>query len=86
MAVRDDRGDVKQTTTGFRGPLMVQSLTSAKSKFLSLDQLGPMRPAMALSRYATSIQGLFCGSAGIHPGGGVSGRPGWLAGRNMISS
>ncbi len=36
MAVRDDRGDVKQTTAGFRGPLMVQSLTSAKSKFLSL--------------------------------------------------
>jgi len=26
MAVRDDRSDVKQTTTGFRGPLMVQSL------------------------------------------------------------
>jgi len=23
MAVRDDRGDVKQTTAGFRGPLMV---------------------------------------------------------------
>ncbi len=37
MAVRDDRSDVKQTTTGFRGPLMVQSLTSAKSKFLSLE-------------------------------------------------
>ncbi len=40
MAVRDDRGDVKQTTTGFRGPLMVQSLTSAKSKFLSLQPFG----------------------------------------------
>ncbi len=39
MAVRDDRSDVKQTTTGFRGPLMVQSLTSAKSKFLSLLDL-----------------------------------------------
>ncbi len=39
MAVRDGRGDVKQTTTGFRGPLMVQSLTSAKSKFLSLSPL-----------------------------------------------
>ncbi len=39
MAVRDDRSDVKQTTTGFRGPLMVQSLTSAKSKFLSLGML-----------------------------------------------
>ncbi len=37
MAVRDDRSDVKQTTAGFRGPLMVQSLTSAKSKFLSLS-------------------------------------------------
>ncbi len=37
MTVRDDRGDVKQTTTGFREPLMVQSLTSAKSKFLSLS-------------------------------------------------
>ena len=37
MAVRDGRSDVKQTTTGFRGPLMVQSLTSAKSKFLSLS-------------------------------------------------
>jgi len=38
MAVRDGRGDVKQTTTGFQGPLMVQSLTSAKSKFLSLKR------------------------------------------------
>ena len=36
MAVRDDRSDVKQTTAGVRGPLMGQSLTSAKSKFLSL--------------------------------------------------
>ncbi len=39
MTVRDDRSDVKQTTAGFRGPLMVQSLTSAKSKFLSLGCL-----------------------------------------------
>ncbi len=45
MAVRDDRGDVKQTTTGFRGPLMVQSLTSAKSKFLSL-WLKPSHPTL----------------------------------------
>ena len=48
---------------------------------LALDQLGPMRPAMALSRYATSISGLYCGSAGIHPGGGLSGRPGLLSAR-----
>ena len=38
MAIRYGRSDVKQTTTGFRGPLMVQSLTSAKSKFLSLNR------------------------------------------------
>ena len=44
MAVRDDRSDVKQTTTGFRGPLMVQSLTSAKSKFLSLEIAKPPWP------------------------------------------
>ncbi len=37
MAVRDDRSDVKQTTAGFRVPVKVQSLTSAKSKFLSLS-------------------------------------------------
>ena len=36
MAVRNDRSDVKQTTTGFRGPLMAQSLASAKSKVPSL--------------------------------------------------
>ncbi len=41
MAIRYGRGDVKQTTTGFRGPLMVQSLTSAKSKFLSLPPVNP---------------------------------------------
>ena len=44
MAVRDDRSDVKQTTAGFRGPLMVQSLTSAKSKFLSLDSSTSQAP------------------------------------------
>ena len=31
MAVRDDRSDVKQTTTGFRGPLMVQARTPSIS-------------------------------------------------------
>ena len=36
MLLGDDRGDEKQTTAGFRDPLKVQSLTSAKSKFLSI--------------------------------------------------
>ncbi len=38
MAIRDDRGVVIQTTTGFRSPLIAQSLVSAKSKFLSLSR------------------------------------------------
>ena len=54
MAVRDGRSDVKQTTTGFRGPLMVQSLTSAKSKFLSLAREG-----CTISR-CCSRTGCFC--------------------------
>mgnify|MGYP001213883098 FL=1 len=48
MAVRDNRVDVKQTTTGFRGPLMEQLRTSAKSKFLSL------RVRLSASGYSTS--------------------------------
>jgi len=46
---------------------------------LSLDQLGPMRPSMTLARHATPIDALYLGSAGIHPGGAISGRPGWQA-------
>ena len=53
MAVRDDRSDVKQTTAGFRGPLMVQSLTSAKSKFLSLGAVKPFSN-MVFSTSSTS--------------------------------
>jgi len=51
---------------------------------LALDQLGPMRPSMHLSRYTTPIAGLFLGSAGVHPGGGISGRPGALAARAVL--
>ncbi len=54
MAVRDDRSDVRQTTAGFQGPLMVQSLTSAKSKFLSL-----VPPISTKNRHITS-RGLVC--------------------------
>ena len=51
---------------------------------LALDQLGPMRPSMQLSRYTTPIKGLFLGSSGIHPGGGISGRPGLLAAKAIL--
>ncbi len=35
MAIRDAKGDVKQTMAGFRGPLMAHCPKYAKSKFLS---------------------------------------------------
>ncbi len=65
MAVRYGRGDVKQTTTGFRDPRHhicrkqipipeTQDTTSAESKFLSLDQLLPLGNQTDLSEwYAT---------------------------------
>jgi phytoene dehydrogenase-like protein len=52
---------------------------------IALDQLGPMRPSMALSRYGTAIDGLWLGCAGVHPGGGISGRPGLFAARAMLA-
>ena len=64
MAVRDGRGDVKQTTTGFRGPLMVQSLTSAKSKFLSLLVVGVVSALVGsegLNRFSSFVSA-FAGS------------------------
>lgn len=53
---------------------------------LALDQLGPMRPSMQLSRYATAIPGLWLSGAGVHPGGGISGRPGMLAAKALIAA
>ena len=52
---------------------------------LALDQLGPMRPSMQLARYATPIPGLWIGCSGVHPGGGISGRPGLLAAKAILA-
>jgi phytoene dehydrogenase-like protein len=50
----------------------------------ALDQLLFMRPAPALARYRTPIEGLYLGGSGSHPGGGVTGRPGALAARAVL--
>ncbi|MCP3915140.1 MAG: NAD(P)/FAD-dependent oxidoreductase [bacterium] len=47
----------------------------------SLDQLLFLRPSRATGHYRTPIAGLFLGGSGSHPGGGVTGAPGWLAAR-----
>lgn len=47
----------------------------------TLDQMWAARPLLGWSGYRTPIRGLYLGSAGTHPGGGLTGLPGWLAGQ-----
>ena len=46
---------------------------------LHVGQLFSMRPTPAWSRYRTPIQGVYLCGAGAHPGGGVTGAPGYRA-------
>lgn len=50
----------------------------------TLDQALMLRPAPALAGYATPICGLFVGGAACHPGGEISGMPGYLAARTIL--
>jgi phytoene dehydrogenase-like protein len=52
---------------------------------LQADQLLVNRPTSAASGYKTPIEGLYLASAGAHPGGGISGLPGWNAARHILS-
>jgi phytoene dehydrogenase-like protein len=51
---------------------------------MSLDQLLIMRPVTGWSRYSTPVKNLFLCGAGTHPGGGVTGAPGYNAAREVI--
>ena len=51
---------------------------------LSLDQLYSARPVLGHADYRSPIPGLYMCGASTHPGGGVSGRPGFNAAREMI--
>jgi len=48
------------------------------------DQLYVFRPLPELSRYHTTIKGLFMCGSGTHPCGGVTGAPGYNAAREVI--
>jgi phytoene dehydrogenase-like protein len=45
------------------------------------DQSWVARPFLGLAPYHTPIRGLYLASAGTHPGGGLTGLPGWLGAR-----
>lgn len=49
-----------------------------------LGRLGPLRPALGLGGYRTPIDGLFLAGSGSHPGGSVTGLPGYLGPRAAI--
>jgi phytoene dehydrogenase-like protein len=49
-------------------------------------RLGMNRPAAGLGGYGTPVEGLFLAGSGVHPGGGVNGWPGRLAGRYALAN
>src|SRR5215472_6878424 len=49
------------------------------------DQLFHMRPVPGWARYATPVPGLYLSGAGAHPGGGVTGAPGYNAARRVLA-
>ena len=50
---------------------------------MSLDQLWAARPMLGHGDYRSPIEGLYMCGAGTHPGGGVSGMPGYNAAREI---
>ena len=50
-----------------------------------LDQLFSLRPHPQAAQYRTPVQGLYLCGSGAHPGGGVSGAPGYNAARRVIA-
>jgi phytoene dehydrogenase-like protein len=53
---------------------------------MTLDQLLFMRPVPGASRYTTPVRGLYLCGAGTHPGGGVTGVPGFNAAREILKA
>jgi phytoene dehydrogenase-like protein len=51
---------------------------------LSLEQLFFMRPVPGWSQYRTPVTGLYLCGAGAHPGGGVTGAPGYNAAHKAL--
>jgi phytoene dehydrogenase-like protein len=51
---------------------------------MGLDQLLFMRPVAGYGQYATPIENLFLCGAGAHPGGGLTGAPGYNAARQIL--
>ena len=53
---------------------------------MALDQIFFMRPVPGWSRYHTPIENLYLCGSGTHPGGGLTGLPGYHAAREILKS
>jgi phytoene dehydrogenase-like protein len=53
---------------------------------MGLDQLLVMRPVPGWSQYRTPIGNLYLCGAGTHPGGGVTGAPGYNAAQAVLQA
>ena len=51
---------------------------------MALDQLFFMRPVPGWARYRTPIQNLYLCGSGTHPGGGITGLPGYYAAKEVL--
>ena len=51
---------------------------------MTLNQQLVLRPAPGWSQYRTPIAGLYLGGSGAHPGGGITGAPGYNAARALL--
>ena len=51
---------------------------------LNIQQLFFMRPVPGWAHYRTPIAGLYLCGAGVHPGGGVTGAPGYVAAHKVL--
>jgi phytoene dehydrogenase-like protein len=53
---------------------------------LALDQIFFMRPVPGWAGYSTPIDNLYLCGSGTHPGGGISGLPGYYAAKTILTS
>ena len=51
---------------------------------MSIDQLFAFRPLIGCAQYRAPIKGLYLCGSGTHPGGGITGAPGYNASREII--
>ena len=51
---------------------------------MALDQIFFMRPVPGWARYRTPIDNLYLCGSGTHPGGGITGLPGYYAAKEVL--